>query len=279
MVERFLRPTSAAEALQMQRETGGLFLAGGTELNWGGPATARVLISLEGLPLGAVAQQGGFVTLGSTCSLQQLADDRSLGRAGLGLLVEAARAVGSRAVRGQATLGGNVASNKSCSDLLPSLMVLGAELLLATDAGDQVVPVEQYVAAPTKGALITGVRVPLPGAAMRAARERFSRTVNDLATLNVAVSLQAQPGAIAEPRVAVGGVAATVERLAPVEAALRAMKPGGATEWGDRLRKAVRDAVKPIDDLRGSAAFKTHLAEELCVRAVAACLAPQGGAR
>lgn len=279
MVERFLRPSSAAEALQLRRETGGLFIAGGTELNWGGPPRASVLISLEKLSLGAVARHDGYFTIGATCSLQQLADDRALGPVGLGLLTEAARAVGSRSVRGQATLGGNIAANKSCSDLIPALLVLGAELLLATDGADRLLPIEQYVATPAKDALITAVRVPLPAETMRSARERFSRTVNDLATVNAAVSLQLRPEGVAEPRVAVGGVAARVVRLAAAEAALRGIKPAPETDWGEPLRRAIREAVTPIDDVRGSASFKTHLAEQLCTRAVAACFAPRGGVR
>ena len=279
MVERFLRPASPAEAVQLCQELGAAFIAGGTELNYKGAAKATTLVSIDRLELGFVQQETAALVLGATLSLQDLADSKILVAAGLGVLGQAARAVGSRAIRCQATLGGNVAANKSCSDLIPTLMVLGASLLLSTKAGASEQAIEAYLAAPDRQALITAVRVPRPGPSTRLGRQRFARTVNDLATVNVALSVRLEGSTIAEARLALGGVAPAVVRLAAAENALvGASVEGNGSPLASRLADALRTGLHPIDDVRGSGAFKLGLAIELAERALAHALAAQGGA-
>jgi xanthine dehydrogenase small subunit len=278
MVERFLRPASAREAVQLRHETGGAFLAGGTELNYRGPTSAKVVVSLDGLGLGFVREEPASVLLGHGVTLQEIADSKVLVAAGLGVLCDAARAVGSRAIRCQATLGGNVASNKSCSDLIPALLVLGASVLLVSASGEHEEPIEKVVAAADRQALITAVRVPRPGPGARLARQRFSRTVNDLATINVALGFRLEGTSIAEPRLALGGVAPTVVRIAGAEAVLAgADTHTDRSSLGERLGEALRSGVSPIDDLRGSSSFKTELAVALGRRALECALDAEGG--
>jgi CO/xanthine dehydrogenase FAD-binding subunit len=99
MVERFLRPGSAADAVRLQQETGGAFLAGGTELNFKGTSRARTVVSLDALGLGFVRAQDNAVLLGSGIILQEIADSTVLRAQGMGVLCAAARAVGSRSIR------------------------------------------------------------------------------------------------------------------------------------------------------------------------------------
>jgi xanthine dehydrogenase small subunit len=280
MVERFLRPASPAEAVQLQQETGGAFLAGGTELNYRGASSAEVVVSLDRLGLDFVREEPEAVLLGQGITLQEIADSKVLAAAGLGLLCDAARAVGSRAIRCQATLGGNVAANKSCSDLIPPLMVLGASVVLVTPSGEHEEPIEQRVAVADRHALITAIRVPRPRPSARLARQRFSRTVNDLATINLALGFRLEHATITEPRLAIGGVAPTVVRIAGAEAVLAGASPSAdRSSLAERLGDALRSGVSPIDDLRGSSWFKTELAVALGRRALESALAPEGGSR
>jgi CO/xanthine dehydrogenase FAD-binding subunit len=183
----------------------------------------------------------------------------------------------------QATVGGNVACNKSCGDLLPSLVALDSIVLLTAPAGDREVPIAELVRTPDRSALITALRVPRLGPSGRVARQRFARSANDLATINVALALRIEGGAVAEPRLAVGGVAPTVLRIAAAERELAGARvdggPGAVATLAERLAKAVARAVEPIDDLRGSAAFKRELAGTLAGRALETCIGSRGGAR
>lgn len=259
----------------MRAERGSAYLGGGTTLGAGGAPAVRIVIALDGLGLGTVREGAEAIVLGATVTLQQIADLASLGASGLGILGEAARAVGNRSIRNQSTLGGHLAARRASADLVPALVVQGAHVLFVTDAGEREMPVEHYVEAPLPEALLTGVRVPRPAASARFARERFARTTTDRATVSVAIGLVLAEGTIAAPRVAIGGVAPTVVRVAGAEAALEGGRPGDEA-LGAKLAEAVRAQVRPVTDSSGDAAFKAHLAAELSARALARAL---GGTR
>ncbi len=83
-----------------------------------------------------------------------------------------------------------------------------------------------------------------------------------------AVRLAVADGRVAQAAVAVGACSATAQRLPAVEAAL-AGRPADAT-----LPQAVREAdiaaqLAPIDDVRGTAAYRAQAAAELVRRTVA----------
>ncbi|MBI4702510.1 MAG: FAD binding domain-containing protein [Deltaproteobacteria bacterium] len=270
-VEQFLRPSSPAEAVALRARSGAVFLAGGTELNRGGTPRASTLISLAALPLRFVRAEGGAVLLGPMLTLQEIA--AGLPSPGLGILCEAARAVGNRSIRNLATLGGNIAANKSCADLIPSLLVLGASLVLLGPEGEREVALDGHLSAPDRAALILAVRVPRPRPGVRLGRQRFSRTANDLALVNVALLVRLDGTRLAEARLALGGVAPRVVRLPGAEAVLTgADLSAGCDALLGRLDEAVRCSVHPISDLRGSADFKRELAAVLACRALGACL-------
>lgn len=281
MVERYCRPVSIDEAVRLRAAGPSAYLGGGTTLSSGGTPEVPVVISLDGLGLGFVREESAAIVLGASLSLQEVADCAPLAGAGLSVLADAARAIGNRSFRGQSTVGGHVAANRSGADLVPALVVLEARVLLATVTGEREVGIEAYVAGPAAEALVTGVRVPRPAAAARFARERFARTSTDGATMNVAIGLHIEGSTITAPRLAVGGVARTVVRLAGAEAALEGAHgaPNDVDALGRRLADAVRAEVRPVDDLRGSAAFKTRLAAELAARALVGALSARGGAR
>jgi len=271
--QRFLRPASAAEAVRLRADSGGQFLAGGTELGSLGYGKDQTLISLRDLELDFIREEAGAVVLGATVTLQQIADSDQLGQRGLSLVRDCAAAVSIRSVRNAATVGGSIGSSRTCSDLLPALLVLEATVMLLGAGGESEIPLADHLSAPQPGALITGVRVPRPGGDWRLSRRRFSRSANDLALINVALGLRLDGEAVAEVRLAIGGVAATVIRLTAAEQALCGVKPGDdRSAVTERFAEAVRSSVAPTTDLRGSADFKTHLAAELARQALADAL-------
>lgn len=276
MVDRFLRPASAGEALRLQKETGGLFLAGGTELGYRGFPEMDTLISLAQLGLDFIRPEAEAVVIGPMVTLQRLADSTELASAGLAVLQRAALGVGSRPIRSLATVGGNVAQNRPCSDLIPTLWALDASLTLATAQGERTIGIGEHAAGPDGRVLILSVRVPIPTAQHRVAIERHSRTAVDLAVVNAALSLEVVAGAVRAPRLLLGGVAPTVARITDAEAAIDgAPVDGDLDDLVARCTAAVRAAIDPIDDLRGSAAYRTDVAVELTRRVLTTCLAEE----
>jgi len=257
MSQGFHRPSTVSEAVTLQASLGdgALFLAGGTEINQKHhPAAPAHLISLAGLELAGIARGDGAVVIGATTTFQQLLDAPQLPE----VLRWAAAKLINRNVRNVATVGGQLATAKSCADLIPSLVALEARVLLATSDGSGAVALDQYVAAKPAG-LIVAVELPDAAPPRGVAATNFTRSANDLSVLTAAASVGRVGDAVSEPIVAVGGVAPHVVRLQAVEAALA----GAPLPARSELEALVADAVTPIDDLRGSAAFKRRVAGAL----------------
>lgn len=253
----FHRPSTVSEALALQASLGegALFLAGGSEINQKHfPGHPSHLISLAGLELDGIAQGDGTLVLGATTSFQALIEAPGVPEP----LRRAAAKLVNRNVRNVATLGGQLATGKSCADLIPCLVALRARVLLATAAGSGAVPVHEYVASKPVG-LIVAVELPWPAPERGVGLANFTRSANDLSVITAAASLAVADGVAQAPIVALGGVAASVVRLPTVEQALAgAPKPSRA-----QLEATIAAAVAPIDDLRGTAPFKRQLAASL----------------
>ena len=182
-------------------------------------------------------------------------------------------------IRNQATIGGNLAHADPSQDPPPLLMALDAAIEIAGPAGARrVVPmadffVDFFETVLEPGEVILGVRVPTAEAGARTVYRKFMpRSADDYATVSVASTLRLDPdGRVAAARIALGGVGPRPVRARAVEEALVGELPGDA-----RLRDAaelVRDAIDPLDDVRGSARYKRDMAAVWVRRAVAEAVA------
>jgi len=278
MVQQFLRPTTPAEAVQMRTDTGGVYIAGGTDVNWQGPPDVAALVSTADLPLAFVRTDSSVVEIGANVTLQELVDHDELAPAGLAALGHAVTRIGNRSIRCLATVGGTIGANKPYSDLIPVLMALDATVSLVTAAGEEAMTVEDYLAAPPVGALIVALRVPRPHSATAVSVQRLARSVNDWSVVNLALAVRVVAGALVEPRLAVAGVAPAVTRLPKAEAVLAGAEVG--KDWPglvERFAAAVTAGVEPAGDGRGSASFRAEVAATLARRALQACVEEKGG--
>lgn len=262
MIQDFYRPKTAREALAVKAKTRkAAWLGGGTELNSSYTAVKpAALIALAGLKLDTVKAGAAGVSIGSGVTLQALCDNKKVPAA----LRTAVAAVINRNVRNIATLGGNIGANKSCSNIIPTLVALGARVKIATQTGSTAIAIEEYLAA-AKDRLILGVEIPKSRA--RVAQRVFRRTANDISLIVVAVAITQAKGIVTDAVVAVGGVNKRVVRLKKLEQSLL----GTVVPHDDSIAAAVKadKSVAPKSDIRGSAEFKRHLAGVLVADAVA----------
>jgi carbon-monoxide dehydrogenase medium subunit len=187
-------------------------------------------------------------------------------------VVEAARLIGSAQVQGRASLGGNLCNASPAADSAPALIAAGAVCLIAGPAGRRELPVELLQAGPGRNALAAGevlVALRLPARAPRsgdAYLRLIPRTEMDIAVVGAGVSLSVDAqGVVSAARVALGAVAPTALR---VDAAAKALV-GTRLEAPalQALEAAARAACRPIDDKRGTAAYRTRVAGVLARRA------------
>jgi CO/xanthine dehydrogenase FAD-binding subunit len=274
----FLQPSSWHEALAIRAERpDALPIAGGTdvmvELNFDRrrPAALLDLTRVDELREWTVGD-GGTVRLGAGVPYARVIAELGDRLPGLAM---AARTVGSPQIRVRGTVGGNLGSASPAGDAHPPLLAAGAEVELASAArGTRRVPVADFftgvkrnVLAPDE--LIAAVLVPTA-----AGPQQFCK-VGTRNAMVIAVSAFAL--ALHPDRQAVGtgiGSAAPTPRRAPEAeellageldwAARRPLPEGLARAFGER----VAAAAAPIDDVRGTAAYRRHSLAVLARRAV-----------
>jgi aerobic carbon-monoxide dehydrogenase medium subunit len=186
------------------------------------------------------------------------------------LLHETFRKVAQPRIRNMGTIGGNLAGGDPLTDPGASLIALDAELTLTSSNGTRTMLVEDffvdyYQTALEPGELLTGIRVPPPQRPGWSHIKFTPRSVEDFATVGVAITLRVQERTCEDARLALNSVASTIVRAKRAEEVLR-----GRRLTDEVLREAGEVAaseVDPVDDNRGSADYKRDLVKVLVRRA------------
>jgi carbon-monoxide dehydrogenase medium subunit len=177
-------------------------------------------------------------------------------------------------IRHQATVGGNLAHADPAQDPPPTLIAFDATVQVAGPSGARrEIPVEKlfvdhFTTALADDELILGVRIPPVAAGTRATYLKFlPRSLDDYATVSAAAAIRLDAdGRIAFVRVALGAVGPVPTRAHAVEAALTGQRPVPAL-LADAAA-LVRDEIDPLDDARGSVAYKKDMARVWTRRAL-----------
>lgn len=188
------------------------------------------------------------------------------------LLAETYHRVATVRVRNVATVGGGLAHADPNQDPPATFIVLGARVQIAGQAGTREVPVEDffrdyYETVLEPGELVAGLVVPRPAPDLKTAYIKFlPRTADDYPTVGVAVAVEVEDGRCKDARIALNAVGPTVLRARDAEDVLR-----GQPLTPELLREAaatVPPLTDPISDHRGSANYKSRMAEVFTRRAL-----------
>jgi CO/xanthine dehydrogenase FAD-binding subunit len=176
---------------------------------------------------------------------------------------QSAAKFGNPMIRNLATVAGNLASASPAADLAPPLLALGADVELASKRGTRVLPLEDFFVGPRKTArradeLITGLRWPVPPKKSAGAFYKLGlRQADAISVVSVGIMIDRDGGNCRNPRIALGAVAARPLRAHRAEAVLAGQTFSDAT-IGEAARIASEEC-SPIDDLRGSAAYRRRM--------------------
>ena len=217
------------------------------------------------------------VRIGALCTQRQI-ENSPIIWGELPLLADTFRKVATPRIRNMATIGGGLVNGDPNQDPPPALITLGASAVMTSKDGDRVVPLEDlfidyYETDVQPGEVLTSVLVPQAPAGSGSAYLKFlPRTADDYGTVTVAaVVSREKDGTCKDARIVLGSVGVTPIRAAQAEDALRG-KP--LTDENIRAAAAsVKDAVDPLEDFRGSAEYKTEMAEVFARRAVEQAIA------
>ncbi|MES2989050.1 MAG: FAD binding domain-containing protein [Pseudomonadota bacterium] len=268
---------------------------------WANPSTADELAALlvaqpESRIVAGATDVGLWVTkqhreLGPTVFIGDIADLRGIEESDDGLTLGAAvryseargaltrlhpdlgelvRRIGGVQVRNAGTIGGNIANGSPIGDMPPALIALSAELTLRRGSARRTIPLESFFIAYGKqdraaGEFVESVRIPRPAPETLVRISKLSKRFDsDISTLCGAFAILIVDGEVTEARIAFGGMAGTPMRAAGCEAALTG-KPWNA-ETVEAAAQALATDYSPLDDLRGSAAYRRTAAANLLRR-------------
>ncbi len=232
------------------------------------------LVSIGGIPgLDTIEHLGDALLLGSLVSHRQV--ERSpVVRRHLPTLAETFGKVANIRVRNAATVGGVMAESDYASDPPTLFLALDAEVEATGPSGTRTIPARDFFLAFYETALepnevLTRVRVPLPPAGAGTSYCKYvTRSSEDRPCVGVAALVRLTDGgaACAELRVAVGAAAEIPQRLPDVEAT------AAGEHLSEELLRSIADryadAIDTLDDLRGSAWYRTEMVRVWVRRAV-----------
>jgi CO/xanthine dehydrogenase FAD-binding subunit len=258
-----LSPRSLDEALRIKAERPGARpIAGGTdlmvELNFDRDRPDALLNLNEVAELRGWAREDGALRLGACLTYTEAMELAGL----LPALAEASRTVGSPQIRNRGTIGGNLGTASPAGDALPPLLIEAAEVETASVRGSRRLALEEFLVGPKRNALepdelVVAVHV-RPSGQPQTFMKVGPRNAMVIAVCSLALVADRERG---ELRAAYGSAG-------PVPALVTA-----PLDEGEAFADRVAEAASPIDDVRGTAAYRRHALRVLARRAIERTLA------
>jgi CO/xanthine dehydrogenase FAD-binding subunit len=266
----FLQPRSLPDALAIMAERpDAVPIAGGTdvmvELNFDRRRPEAILDLTRVPELGAWDRSDGGVRVGAgvtyTRAIAELAGD-------LPGLAIAARTVGSPQIRNRGTIGGNLGSASPAGDCHPPLLAVGAEVEVASAGGARRVPIDEFFTGPKQSALepdelICAVHLPAATGPQQFAKIG-TRNAMVIAVCSFGLALDPAGGRVGT---GIGSAGPTPLRAGEAEEFLEGVL-SSEDLWSSRaplgeaavarFGELVAAAARPIDDVRGTAAYRSH---------------------
>jgi CO/xanthine dehydrogenase FAD-binding subunit len=258
-------PRTLDEALRLKAEIpGARFVQGGTdvlvELNFDRSRPPALINLNEVKELRGFAWENGLLVLGAGLTYGE-AMVGAVAEA-LPALAEASRTVGSPQIRNRGTIGGNLGTASPAGDALPPLLVEDAEVHVASVRGERRVPLRDFLVGVKQNALapdeiVVAVRAE-PSGSPQTFMKVGPRNAMVISVCSLALQVDRERGVL---RAAFGSSAPTVRLVT------------ASIDDVEGFPDSVAAAASPIDDVRGTAAYRRHALRVLTRRALERCLA------
>jgi carbon-monoxide dehydrogenase medium subunit len=272
-VEKCFYPKTPEEAIELikdnEKET--LVIAGGTTAALSHNTKIKNLIDITRMGLDSIELVDGKWVLGCNVKIQEIANHSKLAKFCQGVLSEAAKSVGSRAIRNAVTLGGNSVQAFRWSDPPVVLLALDAEFVLQSPAGTRKLGAEEFYASHPRQVLkpaeiLTRIEIKTSDDNIRAAFIKYAPTAFDLAIVDVAVCLKVVDGRCEMARIAIGGTKNVPWRAHDAESILKGSKL--SKKVIERAAQAAKSATQTSADVRFSKEYREQMVSVIVERAI-----------
>ena len=277
----YTRPSNLDDALGLLAE-GARVMAGATDI-FPGAGESRLrgnyvdvttIAALRGVRL-----QGNAVRIGATTTWSDIvAADLP---PAFDALKAAARDVGAVQIQNRGTVAGNLCNASPAADGAPPLLILDAEVELASRRGTRRLALDVFVNGARSTLLapdevMTAILTPLPASTTRSAFFKLgARRYLVISIVMVAVALDVVEGIVHDARIAVGACSGVAQRMR--EAEHRLIGAPASPDLGRSIEAKDLVQLSPIDDVRASADYRRDAALTLLRRAIDACALRQAG--
>ncbi len=240
-------------------------IAGGTDLVMDlriGRYKPRNIVDISNIrELDYIVDEGDKIRIGALTRLQEILESPIV-KTKAPVLAEAIYQMASWQIRNIATIGGNLCNASPAADTAPPLMVLEAQLKLASKTGTRTVPITEFFLGPRKtvlkkNELLTEIIIPYEkdvGTSMIKLGRRNSFTLSVVA---VAALVKVEDNKFKDVRVALNSVAPTPVRAKSVEKSLIGKEV--TLENIEEAAKLVVNDISPISDVRASAEYRKEM--------------------
>lgn len=214
------------------------------------------------------------IKIGAGCTHAQIAVNPIL-KNHASILTKASSVVGSPQIRHRGTIGGNICNASPVGDILPSLYVLNAVLTLASASQKREVPIKEFIKAPGRTVIqpdeiLTEITVDMLGE-NEFSDFRRSATRKALAISKSSVAFRAikKEGTLVGVKIALGSVGPTIVLAHNCEKLIEGKKID--EELLSQIPSAVQADCKPIDDLRSTKEYRSHVVAVFLAEILRAC--------
>jgi CO/xanthine dehydrogenase FAD-binding subunit len=278
----YSRPANLDEALGWLSERGARVMAGATDVFPAAadrPLSGRWVDVSRLAALRGVTRTPGEISLGGAMTWTDIVNAEL--PPAFDALKTAARDVGAIQIQNRGTIAGNLCNASPAADGVPPLLILGAQVELASRRGERRLPLAEFIVGARRtrlapDELLTAVRIPAPASTLRSAFFKLgARRYLVISIAMVAAALDVSEGIVRDARIAVGACSAAARRLPSAERRLTGERARAGL--ADRIVPGDLDDLAPIDDVRASADYRRDAALTLTRRAVEACLRGEAG--
>jgi carbon-monoxide dehydrogenase medium subunit len=217
--------------------------------------------------LGFITVEPDQIRIGAMTRHRELLESADLARA-FPIVADAERVIADPVVRNRGTLGGSLCQADPSEDLSAVCTTLGASCVIRGRGGERVVTMEEFYRGPYETAvgdaeILTEVRFPLrPNGS--SAYAKVERRAGDWAVVSAGSAVWMDGDVIADARVGLAAVGANTAGIPAISEALRGKQP--SEELYAQAGAIAAQSCSPATDMRGTAEYKRHLANELTRR-------------